>query len=265
MEHSALLVVGLVACSGPAARPPTAPARPPAASTACYAGVSTGMGQRARTIARRTIDPAARQIVEDVSHDDAGAHGAKRFHVVMTVDGDQFTMTEAGGAFSGTGNLVGEPWRWTAWTSTSKIPHTAITVEADDEVTETTLRSTKKIVQDGKLLATTTEELVAFDCADWDKVVAALAVPALDAAGCERACRNFATLRYWQRADAELAARPDADRAAARAQKTSELEAKLAAGAAACAKTCLEANNAVQTACIAGATAAEQLDACNAE
>lgn len=265
MEHSALLVVTLAACSGPTAHPPTTPTAPPTASTACYAGVSIGMGARARTIARRTVDPAARQIIEDVSHDDAGAHGAKSFHVVMTVDGDRFAMTEARGAFTGTGNLVGEPWRWTAWTSTSTIPHTAITVEADDEVTPTTLRSTKRIVQAGKLLATTTEELAAFPCADWDKAVAALAVPALDAAACDRACRNFATLRYWQRADAELAALPAADQAAARTRKTAELDAKLDAGTPACATTCLEANNAVQTACIAGATAAAQLDACSAE
>jgi hypothetical protein len=35
------------------------------------------MGQRARTLVRRTIDPAAQQIVEDVSHDDASSHSVK--------------------------------------------------------------------------------------------------------------------------------------------------------------------------------------------
>jgi len=53
------------------------------------------------------------------------------------VDGDQFTMVEAGGAFTGSGFLVGDPWRWTSWSSTSEIPHTGITVTSEDELTPT--------------------------------------------------------------------------------------------------------------------------------
>src|SRR4051812_40963624 len=98
----------LVGCSGPAKPAAVAPLPLPAASTVCYAGVSTGMGQRARTIARRVVDPAAGQVVEDVSHDEAGAHGAKSFHVVMKVQGDRFELTETGGAFTGSGTLAGE-------------------------------------------------------------------------------------------------------------------------------------------------------------
>ena len=218
MNRILLVMPWLVGCAGPAALPPAPPALP-AATTVCYAGRSTGMGQRARTIARRTVDPAARQITEDVSHDDAGSHGARSFHVVMAVVGDHFTMTETGGAFRGTGTLVGDPWRWTSWTSTSEIPKAGITVESDDEVTPTALKATKQIKKDGKLLATTTEELASFDCADWDKVKAALAVPALDTAACERACRNFATLKYWQGADAAISALPATQQAAARTQK----------------------------------------------
>ena len=252
-KHLAAAVV-LVGCSGPA-RPTTAtPAALPAASTACYAGVTTAMGQRARTIARRTIDPAAGRIIEDVSHDDAGAHGARSFHVVMMVQGDRFTMEEAGGAFTGSGTLVGEPWRWTSWSSSSRIAKANIDVESDDELTPIGMKATKQIRKDGKVLATTTEELATFDCAEWDKHVAALAVPALDAALCERACRNYATLKFW--------AAVSADGDAVHKQKQVELDEKIAAGLAACASQCLAANNAVQTACMATAATVDAVTAC---
>lgn len=254
--------LALVACSSHA--PATAPVAPPPASTACYAGYSTGMGQRARTIARRTVDPAAHQILEDVSHDDAGAHGAKSFHVVMAVDGDRFTMTERGGAFTGTGTLVGPAWQWTAWTSTSQIPHTTITVASSDELTATGMRATKQIMQDGKLLGTTTDELQTFDCAEWDKVLAQLAVPVLDDTTCDRACRNFASLKFWASAELEVAVLPPADQPAARARKQAELTAKLDAGVGACKQQCLTAGNAAQTACIGAAKTVEDLAACDA-
>lgn len=260
-----LVAVVLFACSGPA-KPPVAPAGPlPAASTICYAGVTVGMGQRSRTVARRTVDPGAGTIVEDVSHDDAGAHGAKSFHVVMQVQGDRFTLTEAGGAFTGTGTLVGEPWRWTSWTSTSQIAKAGIEVDSDDELTAKGMKATKEIKKDGKVLATTSEELATFDCAGWDKAVALLAVPALDAAGCERACRNYATLKYWAVTEAVIAARPEAEREAARKEKLAELATKLDAGLASCTSQCLAADNAVQTACIAAAKTSDALGTCDRE
>jgi hypothetical protein len=256
------LVVLLIGCSGSGSPAPVAPLETPAASTACYAGVSTGMGQTARTVARRTMDPAAGTITEDVSNDDGGAHGAKSFHVVMKVDGNQFTMTESGGAFTGTGTLAGEPWRWTSWTSSSVIPHTGITVESDDELTPTGMTATKEIRKDGKVLATTSEQLKTFDCADWDKAQAALAVPVLDAAACDRACRNFGTLKYWARADAEIGALPAGEQAAARTRKQAELRTQLESGVGACATQCLSANNAPQTACMGAAKTMNDLTAC---
>jgi hypothetical protein len=259
MKRAAILVI--IGCSGPAKPPVAQPL--PAASTTCYAGLAIGMGQRARTVAKRTVDPAAGQIIEDVSHDDAGAHGARSFHVVMKVSGDQFTMEETSGAFTGSGSLAGDPWRWTSWSSTSQIPKAGIEVSSDDELTPKGMKATKEIKKDGKVLATTTEELATFDCANWDKAVAELAVPALDAAACERACRNYATLRYWAAADAEIAQRPAAERDAVRRQKTEELAAKLEAGLGACTDQCVAANNAVQTACMAGATTVDAASACN--
>ena len=99
---------------------------------------------------------------------------------MMQIDGDRFTLSERSGAFAGSGTLAGEPWHWTSWSSTSQIAKEGIEVESDDELTPVGLKATKQIRMAGKVLATTTEELATFDCADWDKVVAALAVPALD-------------------------------------------------------------------------------------
>jgi len=223
------------------------------------------MGQRVRTVVRRTVDPAAQQIVEDVSHDDASSHGVKQFQVVMTVTGDHFTMKEAGGAFTGDGTLMGEPWRWTSWTSRSQIPNTGIEVESADELTEAGLQATKQIRQGGKVVGTTAEQLKTFDCADWDKATAELAVPALDNAACDRACRNYATLKYWSAADAEIAKLPPVARDDTRKQKSAELASKLEAGVAACVTQCLSAGNARQTACMGDAKSADQLAACNAE
>jgi len=258
-----LALVLLAACPGTAPPPPpAAPLEPPAASVACYQGLSTGMGQAARTIARRTLDPAAGQIIEEVANNDGKA--PKAFRVVMTVEGNRFTMAEAGGAFHGTGTLTGEPWRWTSWTSSSQLPSSTITVESTDELTPAGMKATKQIKRDGKAVATTSEELTRFDCAGWDKAQADLAapVPVLDAAACDRACRNFATLKFWPRAEAAIARLPPADQAAARTQQAAVLARELDTGLAPCESSCLSANNAAQTACMASATSVEQLGAC---
>lgn len=259
MKRLTLLV--LAGCPGTAPPPPPAvPVEPPAASVACYQGLSTGMGQTARVIARTTLDPAAGQILEEVVNNDGKA--AKAFRAVMTVDGNRFTMAEAGGAFRGTGTLTGEPWRWTSWTSASQIPNTTITVDSADELTPAGMKTTKQIKRDGTLVATTTEDLTSFDCAGWDRAQAALAAPVLDAAACDRACRNFATLKFWQRAEAAIASLPPADQASARSQKAAALARELDTGIAPCTSSCLSANNAAQTACMANATSVEQLGAC---
>lgn len=259
------LVSLLVGCSGPAAPAPVVPAAPPAKATLCYAGLTTGLGQRARTVMRRTVDPTARQIVEDVSHGDAGSHRVTQFHVVMDVAGDQFTMKETGGAFTGTGTLTGEPWRWTSWSSTSQLVAASIEVESDGELTETGIKIANQIRKDGKVVGTTAEQLKPFDCAEWDQAAATLATPVLDRAACDRACRNFASLKYWSVADGEIASLPPAARDDARKQKSAELETKLEAGMVNCVTRCLSADNAAQTACMGDAKSLEQLAACDTE
>ncbi|MEO7732992.1 MAG: hypothetical protein ABIY55_18665 [Kofleriaceae bacterium] len=253
---------------GPTLAPEAAPTI--VATTACYQGTSSGAGQHARTIARRSVDPNAREIVEDVVHDDPSGRGVKSFHVVMKVDGARFTMTEASGGFTGTGTLVGEPWRWTSWTSTSQLaqPGTQgaaqarIEVESHDELTARGMLAHKQIRKDGTGIATTVDELTTFDCAGWDAAKAQLAVPVLDDALCDRACRTFATLKYWAAGEAELAALPVSARDEARRKKTAELAARLDTGAPACIAQCRSANNAAQTACMAQAASLDQLGAC---
>jgi hypothetical protein len=255
----------LVGCSGPAAPSPAAAAAPPAGSTICYAGVTTGLGQRVRTLMRRKVDPAGRQIVEDVSHGDAGTHRVTQFHVVMDVAADRFTMKETGGAFTGTGTLVGEPWRWTSWTSTSQLAGTGIEVESDGELTETGVKIADRIRKDGRVVGTTTEQLAPFDCAEWDRAAAVLATPVLDRAACDRACRNYASLKFWSVADGEIAGLPPGARDDARKQKSEQLAAKLEAGMGGCVTQCVSADNAAQTACMGDAKSLEQLAACDAE
>jgi len=255
----------LVGCSGPPAPAPAVPSAPPAKTTLCYAGLTTGLGQRARTVMRRTVDPAARQIVEDVSHGDAGSHRVTQFHVVMDVAGDRFTMTETGGAFTGTGTLTGEPWRWTSWTSTSQLAAAGIEVESAGELTEAGIKIADQIRKDGQVVGTTARQLRPFDCAEWDKASATLAMPVLDRDACDRACRNYAGLKYWSAADAEIASLPPAARDDARKQKSAELATKLEPGMASCVTQCLSADNATQTACMADAKSLEQLAACDTE
>jgi hypothetical protein len=258
-----LAVLALVGCSSPA-KPAVVVAPLPAASTTCYAGITLGMGQRARTIARRVVDPAAGQIIEDVSHHEAGAHGARSFHVVMKVENDQFTMTESGGAFTGTGSLAGEPWRWTSWSSTSRMAG-GIEVASDDELTPRGMKATKEIRKGGKVVATTVEELATFDCAEWDKAKAELDLPTVDTVACENACRNYATLKYWAAADPAIAQLPAAERDAARQQKLAELVTRLEAGLPACTEECVAAGNDEVTACMTAAKTADAATACTKE
>ena len=262
------VVLGLLAgCPGPAPAPPVSPAvasPAPAATTTCYAGVTVGMGQRTRTLVRRSVDPAGAQIVEDVGHDQGEGRGATSLHVVMAVTGDHYTIAEASGAFTGTGTLTGEPWRWTSWRSTTKLASAGIEVESRDELTATNLVTHREIRKDGKVVGTTSEKLAPFDCDAWDRATAELAAPVLDDAACTRGCRNYVRLKFWQASEPKIAALPAAERDAARAEANAALARRLEAGLASCVAQCLDAHNAPQTACLADAKTADQLAACDA-
>ena len=230
-----LTLLAVVGC-GSAPHPVAPPAPLPAATTACYAGVATAQGKKSRVIVRRTVDPVAHQIREDVGRDT---------HVVVDVTGDHFTLKEAGGQFTGTGTLSGEPWRWTSWTSSTTAAG-GIVVDSDDELTATGMKATQQIRKDGTLVASTTDELKTFDCASWEQAIADLALPVLDGAACERACRNYAKLKY----DAHAGGTPE------------DFQARLDAGLPSCIEQCVKADNAAQTACLAAAPSLEALGSC---
>jgi hypothetical protein len=256
MKAPALAALLVASCT-PHDKPPRPPVALPAASTVCYAGTTTGNGEEARTILRRTVNPAAGTITEDASHGAESAHGATSFHVVETVTGDQYAMTEARGVFSGSGQLMGEPWKWNQWSSAQHLAKAPIEIDSDDELTDTGMKATKKILQDGKLVTTVVDELRAFDCAQWDAVKAALAVPPLDDAACKAACTNFATLKYWAKTDPANALTPEQ-----RAASSDELAKQLEAKSPTCIAQCRSANDAVGTHCMATAPSVDALAAC---
>jgi len=82
-----------------------------------------------------------------------------------------------------------------------------------------------------------------------------------DRGKCEQAVRNFATLVYWKKADAEIAAAPEAERAALKRKKLSLFQNELESGVDGLVSQCASANNDDQVDCmIAAKTADEALE-----
>jgi hypothetical protein len=95
-------------------------------------------------------------------------------------------------------------------------------------------------------------------------VLFALASPACkaDAQKCEQAARNFATLTYWKRANAEIAAQPPEKRETLRRRKLSEFTVELETKIDLVVKQCQSANNEDQIDCMIAAKTAEQALEC---
>lgn len=71
-----------------------------------------------------------------------------------------FTMRELHGGVDGDGTLDGEPWKWTAWRSVSRLPD-GTSVESTDLLTQDILIAHKRVLgPTGALVVTTTERLV---------------------------------------------------------------------------------------------------------
>ncbi len=79
---------------------------------------------------------------------------------------------------------------------------------------------------------------------------------------CEAAVRNYASLVYWQGADAEIAAVPPEQRDALRKQKLAEFSANLEKGLQTLVTQCTSANNKDQINCMIEAKTADQAKAC---
>jgi hypothetical protein len=140
-------------------------ASPPSqATTDYYEGTSTALLPTGRSVpngvilARRTVDPSAGTIVEQVVSDDRRRPPAEVV-IEMRVEGKSFTMRMADGSPLGEGTLDGEPWRWSVWRSTSRLPG-GLRVESVDTLSGGVLVAHKTIFgADGAAMLQTTERL----------------------------------------------------------------------------------------------------------
>jgi hypothetical protein len=79
---------------------------------------------------------------------------------------------------------------------------------------------------------------------------------------CDKACRNYAELIFWDKANAEIEAAPADKRDELRKQKLSEFTKNLENGINACTSKCLSANNDTQTKCLLDAKTAKEARTC---
>ncbi len=79
---------------------------------------------------------------------------------------------------------------------------------------------------------------------------------------CERAVRNYATLVFWQQADAAIAAVPPEQRAKIRNDKLAEFQSQLDRGLPMLVSQCTSANNKDQIECMIEARTADQAKHC---
>jgi hypothetical protein len=169
-----LVLLVFAACSSSSSsssrsRPPSS-SSPPGA-THCYAGtgattlIATGqVVDQFDAVARRTTDPAASQIHEEMA---VGGSRPGRYKVDMVVTGSKLVMKEAGGAFEGDGDLVGPAWAWRSWTTRSRMPG-GIEVTSTDTVQGDAILAEKTVVQNGAPLVRIIEKLAGVPCDDFD-------------------------------------------------------------------------------------------------
>jgi hypothetical protein len=79
---------------------------------------------------------------------------------------------------------------------------------------------------------------------------------------CDKACRNYAELIYWDKANVEIEAAPVEKRDELRKQKLAEFTKNLELGINTCSSKCLSANNDDQTKCLLEAKTAKDARAC---
>jgi hypothetical protein len=79
---------------------------------------------------------------------------------------------------------------------------------------------------------------------------------------CDKACRNYAELIYWDKANAEIEAAPVEKRDELRKLKLAEFTKNLELGINTCSSKCLSANNDDQTKSLLEAKTAKDARAC---
>lgn len=79
---------------------------------------------------------------------------------------------------------------------------------------------------------------------------------------CDKACRNYAELIFWEKANAEIDAAPADKRDELRKSKLAEFTKNLELGINTCTSKCLSANNDDQTKCLLEAKTAQAARTC---
>jgi hypothetical protein len=83
-----------------------------------------------------------------------------------------------------------------------------------------------------------------------------------DPVKCDKACRNYAELIFWDKANAEIAAVPADQRDELRKTKLAEFAKNLELGIDTCTSKCISADNDDQTKCLLDAKTASGARAC---
>jgi hypothetical protein len=84
-------------------------------------------------------------------------------------------------------------------------------------------------------------------------------------ADCDRACRNYFELHYWEEANAEIAVAPVEKREEMRKEKLVALEDRMSKGIMLCMKQCKTAATKEQVACLLDAKTTADAKKCLAE
>ncbi len=79
---------------------------------------------------------------------------------------------------------------------------------------------------------------------------------------CEAAIRNYHSLVFWEFADKEIAAAPEADRAELKKRKLADEQADLERGLETLTSQCVSANNDDQVKCMIDAKSAQEAHKC---
>jgi hypothetical protein len=82
---------------------------------------------------------------------------------------------------------------------------------------------------------------------------------------CDKGCRNYFTLHYWEEAEREIAAAPEAEREALRAKKVSDLEPRMMQNLDICVQRCRSGGEKSRVNCWIEAKTMAELKRCDAE
>lgn len=83
-----------------------------------------------------------------------------------------------------------------------------------------------------------------------------------DPVKCDRGCRNYFTLKYWETTEPEIEKAPADQRDALRKTKQAELKSKLEDGLALCVSQCQSANHTEDIDCMVEAKTVAQANKC---